>query len=189
MKKHWIFAFISLTAALQTSTAWADLANPDSVLPKRARLAKAAPLPAPAPTAVDESLSEVQIAAALRVYRGDAQCEFSQTVSVRPHPQRAGLFLVSFKNQTYTMAPEPTTTGAVRLEDKRAGMMWLQIPTKSMLMNSSKGQRMVDGCTHGEQRDLLAVNAATPVQIDSGIGIVPVVGSPLVANSGRAPSR
>ena len=30
--------------------------------------------------------------------------------------------------------------------------MWLQIPSKSMLMNSKIGQRMVDSCTHAEQR-------------------------------------
>jgi hypothetical protein len=30
--------------------------------------------------------------------------------------------------------------------------MWLQIPSKSMRMNSKIGQRMVDSCTHVEQR-------------------------------------
>jgi len=48
--------------------------------------------------------------------------------------------------------PEETTTGALRLEDKKAGIVWLQIPSKSMLMNARIGQRMVDGCMHAEQR-------------------------------------
>jgi hypothetical protein len=30
--------------------------------------------------------------------------------------------------------------------------VWLQIPSKSMLMNAKVGQRMVDGCMHPEQR-------------------------------------
>jgi hypothetical protein len=65
---------------------------------------------------------------------------------------------VAFKNINYNMVPEETTTGAVRLQDKKTGMVWLQIPSKSMLMNSRAGQRMVDGCTQSEQR--AAVDAA-----------------------------
>lgn len=186
MKKHWLFALISLTAALQAGPSWADVSSRDSVVPKRAKLVK---VEAPAPALVDEKLSEDQLSAALRVNHGDAQCEFSQTVSIQPDPRRTGLFQVSYKNRTYTMAPEATTTGAVRLEDKRAGVMWLQIPTKSMLMDSNKGQRMVDACTHAEQRATLAVNAATPMQAGAGIGIVPVTAAPVVANSGLAPTR
>ena len=50
------------------------------------------------------------------------------------------------------MVPESTPTGAVRLEDKKAGVVWLQIANKSMLMNAKVGQRMVDACQHAEQR-------------------------------------
>jgi len=192
MKKHFFLTLVSLTAALQVSATWAgtsSISSNDSVLPHRPLLLKKMPTPAPAPVVVDENLSEEQLANSLRVNRGDAQCEFNQTVSVRPHPQRAGVFNVSFKNHTYTMAPESTSTGAVRLEDKRAGVMWLQIPTKSMLMDSGKGQRMVDACTHAEQRATITANALTPGSAGAGIGIVPVVASPVVANSGRAPSR
>ena len=83
---------------------------------------------------------------------GNAQCEFNQTVAVHPLDGKPGHFKVSFKNVTYTMVPQETTTGAVRLEDKRAGMVWIQIPAKSMLLNSKIGQRMVDSCTQSQQR-------------------------------------
>lgn len=189
MKKHFFFALVSLIATLQAGAAWADTSKPDSVHPHRVHLIKKAPPPVPEAPAVDEVLSEAQLAAAMLVNRGDAQCEFNQTISVRPDPQHAGLFQVSFDKHTYTMTPEPTTTGAVRLEDRRAGVVWLQIPTKSMLMNSAKGQRMVDACTHAEQRAVVAANAVTPGQAGPGIGIVPVLASPVVANSGRAPLR
>nr|WP_316640093.1 hypothetical protein [uncultured Roseateles sp.] len=187
MTKPTLFALTALIAALQLNTAWAAAAVKETPPPQRQRpVAKKASTPAPAPVATaveDENLSPDQLAAAERVNRGDAQCEFNQTVKVQPHPQRPGLFQVLFKNQIFTMAPEPTTTGAVRLEDKRNGMMWLQIPTKSMLMNSRIGQRMVDSCTHSEQRALIAANAANPTGT-SGIGIVPVVG-PNMANGPR----
>ena len=56
------------------------------------------------------------------------------------------------EGKKYLLAPEPTTTGAVRLEDKKAGVVWLQIANKSMLMNAKIGQRMVDECIHPTQQ-------------------------------------
>ena len=101
-------------------------------------------------------ISDVQLQVADRVLTGDAHCEFNQKVSVLPIKGKPGHFHVGFKKAVYTMVPEETTTGAVRLEDKKAGIVWLQIPAKSMLMNHKIGQRMVDGCMHSEQTAAVA---------------------------------
>jgi len=103
-------------------------------------------------------LGEHHLRIADRVLTGDAACEFDQTVSVLPINGQPGHFRVTFKKVAYTVVPEETTSGAIRLEDKKAGIVWLQIPSKSMLMNAKVGQRMVDGCMHAEQR--AAVSAA-----------------------------
>lgn len=108
-------------------------------------------------TTVVESISETQLTIASRVLTGKADCDAHQTVSVDPVQEHPGHFRVSYKNDSYTMVPEETSTGAVRLVDRRAGVIWLQIPAKSMMMNSRIGQRVVDGCMHAEQR--AAVNA------------------------------
>ena len=79
-----------------------------------------------------QRISEAQLLVADRVLTGDAACEFNQKVSVLPVKDRAGHFHVAFKKAVYTMVPEETSTGAVRLEDKKAGVVWLQIPAKSM---------------------------------------------------------
>jgi hypothetical protein len=97
-------------------------------------------------------VSAEQLAIAERVMTGSAQCEFNQQVSVQPIDGKPGHFKVAFKNASYTMIPEETTTGAVRLEDKKAGVVWVQIPAKSMLLNAKAGQRMVDACQQKEQR-------------------------------------
>lgn len=99
-----------------------------------------------------QRISDAQLTVADRVLTGDAACEFGQQVSVQPVAGHPGHFKVQHKKAVYTMVPEDTTTGAVRLEDKKAGMVWLQIPSKSMLMNARAGQRVVDGCMHPEQR-------------------------------------
>lgn len=103
-----------------------------------------------------ETLTPGQLAAADRVMTGTAQCEFNQSVSVDALKDKPGHFRVAFKGATYTMTPQETTTGAVRLEDRRNGIVWLQIPSKSMMMNQKVGQRMVDGCTVAQQRGTVA---------------------------------
>lgn len=105
-------------------------------------------------TEVTEAISANQLQIADRVLTGTAQCEFNQTVSVDAMKDRPGHFMVGFNKAAYVMTPQETTTGAVRLEDKRNGIVWLQIPSKSMMMNQKVGQRMVDGCMHAQQAAL-----------------------------------
>ena len=102
-----------------------------------------------------QARTPAQLAIADRVLTGNAQCEFNQQVSVQPIEGKPAHFKVSFKNASYTMVPEETTTGAVRLEDKHAGVVWVQIPAKSMLLNARVGQRMVNDCRQTEQRAAL----------------------------------
>ena len=107
----------------------------------------------PAAMAEDNApVSPAQLAIADRVMTGEAKCEFNQQVSVQPVAGKPGHFKLVYKNAAYNMVPEETTTGAVRLEDKQAGMVWVQIPAKSMLLNAKAGQRMVDGCQQAQQR-------------------------------------
>lgn len=114
-----------------------------------------------ATTAVEEA-TQNQLDIAARVLTGRADCEFNQSVQVDAVPEHPGYFRVAFGKASYLMAPEETTTGAVRLVDKNAQVVWLQIPVKSMLMNAKVGQRMVDACQHAEQRAAVeAVKGAT----------------------------
>lgn len=114
-----------------------------------------------------ESISEAQLNVAMRVLTGSAECEFNERVSVTAIDGQPGHFHVGHKGLRYTMVPEETATGAVRLVDRRAGVVWLQIPVKSMLMNSRQGRRMVDACTQAEQR--VAVAAAAGAAASLGI--------------------
>jgi hypothetical protein len=138
---------LNATSALLTATfVVAALATSGAAQAAKKPAAKAA---AEAPAA---PLNSEQLSAAERVLTGAQACEFGQSVQVQSVPGKQGWFDVAFKGKHYLMAPEPTTTGAVRLEDKKNGMMWLQIASKSMLMNSRVGQRMVDDCVHPSQK-------------------------------------
>jgi hypothetical protein len=135
---------IAIAAAVGVS-----IAAPLSVL---AQDKAAKPAAKPAAQQQVATLSTDQLNTADRVLLGQSQCEFDQSVNVAAVPNQKGWFNVEYKGKSYLMAPESTTTGAVRLEDKKNGMMWLQIANKSMLMNSKIGQRTVDNCVHPKQR-------------------------------------
>jgi hypothetical protein len=113
----------------------------------------AKPRPAPPVVEAEPVPTETQLEIAPRVLTGLAACEFAQQVEVQAIAGRPGLFKLSYGKKQFIMLPQPTTTGAVRLEDRRTGMLWLQIPAKSMLMDQRAGRRLIDDCLLPEQRD------------------------------------
>ncbi len=108
------------------------------------------------PEPTPEPLTEAQLNAAKLVHTGRADCEFDQSLTIEPDAGRAGTFQLAFERKTYQMVAEETSTGTVRLLDQSAGVAWLQLGLKSMLMNVKAGQRMVDACTSENQRLLQA---------------------------------
>lgn len=107
-----------------------------------------------------EEIGANQLGIAARVLTGKAECELNRSVDVEPLAEKPGYFQVRFKNVSYYMVPEETTTGAIKLIERRSGVIWLQIPTKSMLLDSREGHRLVDACTLAEQRAALSAVAA-----------------------------
>lgn len=169
-----------LTAALAAATGTA------AASPEPAKKPAAAPAKKPAPSAsrkalenqakglalattTVEQITAGQLDVANRVLTGTADCEFRQQVQVQPMDGHPGHFRVSHQARHFTMVPQETSTGAVRLEDRHAGVVWLQIPAKSMLMDAKRGQRLVDACQHAEQR--AAVQAAAAAPAPAGLGI------------------
>ena len=156
----------TLTLAFACSlTAFAQQTQPAAKPAAKPAAARPAPVPATPreelkseakglalATQTTEAISEAQMAIASRVLTGRADCEYDQSVDVSAVPEKPGLFIVRFKQMSFVMVPEETTTGAVRLTDARSGAVWLQIPVKSMLLNSRAGSRYVDRCMHSEQR-------------------------------------
>ena len=115
------------------------------------QVSKAVPVQAPAIAASPVPDAKVQEAVAAQVHTGQMVCELGNSVMVTANPQQPNHFIVKINKHTFAMTPVETTTGAVRLEDAQAGAMWLQLPNKSMLMNSKLGQRMADDCQSDEQ--------------------------------------
>jgi hypothetical protein len=92
-----------------------------------------------------------ELAIAERVHKGRLSCELGASVRLEADASNPGYFDLHGKGFHYHMHPVATSTGAIRLEDKQAGAVWLQLANKSMLMDQNKGRRIADECAHPEQ--------------------------------------
>ena len=101
--------------------------------------------------AAEAALEPAELAIAERVHTGVMPCEAGTSVTLASDPAAPGYFDMQGKNFRFRMVPVSTVTGAIRLEDRQAGAVWLQLPNKSMLMNQKIGQRMADGCMSQSQ--------------------------------------
>ena len=147
--------------AAPKSTAKAPVAKAKTKAPAKVVVAKAqpashhlysaAPAIAASIAASDAAAANDVLAIADRVYLGRIACELGAHVTVAAAPAAPGHFYVEGKNFKYYMSPVATSTGTVRLEDTKAGAVWLQIANKSMLMNQRLGQRLADECMSSEQ--------------------------------------
>ena len=133
----------SAKPAANKSTKTTTTAKKRQVTP---RAAKAVEEVTPIDTSTDIALNETDLAVAQRVYTGKIQCELGADVTITADEKKAGFFTVSTKGARYRMHPVESRTGAIRLEDPKAGAMWLQIANKSMLMNQKQGLRLADEC-------------------------------------------
>lgn len=135
----------------------------DKPTPSKARSAKA-PTPVQGAQTVLPTLTvadQEQLIAAGQTYYGAYDCEFKQTLSITKH-QIDGYVVVTFSSKAYTMKPVRSSTGAVRLEEVGNGpMLMVQIPTKSMLMDTVRGRRIVDACVNEVQAREVVADTST----------------------------
>ena len=171
-----ILAVLTACAVL-LSTAQAQDAKPApkaaQAAPKAAQTKPAPKRPAnvPPPTTAEQMADlphadEDQRPAATLVHYGKYVCDEKFEVFVERNPVFDGYVDVRYKKDVWVMKPVASKTGAVRLEDTRGRVLLVQIPFKSMLLNTQTGQRIVDSCQHDMQRgaEAEAKTSGAPVE-------------------------
>jgi hypothetical protein len=137
--------------------------------------------------AAEAALTPAELAIAERVYVGKLPCELGASVTLTADEKIPGYFDMQGKNFKYRMFPVVTSTGAVRLEDQKAGAVWLQLANKSMLMNQKLGIRLADECMSPTQ-----VAVAENLKINPPVSILeplkPAAATPLPAASLALPA-
>lgn len=101
--------------------------------------------------AAEQPLAPEELSIAERVHVGHLPCELGASVQMTADANTPGYFHLQGKGYKYRMKPVSTSTGAIRLEDEKAGAVWLQLANKSMLMDQKNGRRLADECAHPDQ--------------------------------------
>jgi hypothetical protein len=99
----------------------------------------------------EPTLAPQEMSIAERVHVGHLPCELGASVRMTADANAPGYFNLQGKGYKYRMRPVATSTGAIRLEDEKAGAVWLQLANKSMLMDQKNGRRLADECAHPDQ--------------------------------------
>ena len=123
----------------------------------------------------EPALSADLLAIAERVQTGRIACELGHNVGLIADEKAPGYFTITTGSQRYRAIPVLTTTGAIRLEDKARGGVWLQLANKSMLLDEKNGKRLADECLNPSQKLVAdAMKASPPPSIlGTPLGTVP----------------
>ena len=160
---------IIMGLAVLATNVWAE---PDKKVSAKPAAHKASAQKASAKAPAETPMGDEELNIAQRVHQGRLPCELGASVRIEPDQLQPGYFHVQGKGFRYRMHPVATSTGAIRLEDKQAGAVWLQLANKSMLMDQKKGQRLADECAHPEQMAFAAQMKNNPqpplIEVNTG---------------------
>jgi hypothetical protein len=73
-------------------------------------------------------------------------CELGNSIVMYSHPSETDSVAMRWKKRLYKLMRVETSTGANRFENTKAGLVWIDIPTKGMLLDSHRGQQLANEC-------------------------------------------
>jgi hypothetical protein len=77
---------------------------------------------------------------------GAYRCELGRSVHVKHVSADMQTATLRWDRRDYTVRAVDARSGALRYEDRDAGLVWLMIHGKSMLLDAKQGQRLADAC-------------------------------------------
>jgi hypothetical protein len=98
--------------------------------------------------AAGASARELAAAAGRMVLQaGTYHCELNRNVEIRQVSPDGRSMVISWLGKNHSLEAVDARSGALRFENTAAGLVWLVIVGKSMLLDSHKGQQLANECT------------------------------------------
>jgi hypothetical protein len=107
---------------------------------------KKAPKKAEPKTAEDETHADVAGRSGT-----DFSCELGNKLTIYENGNDKNRIGLKWNKKVHELTRVETSTGANRFENKDAGLVWIGIPAKGMLLDSKKGQQLANECRNAEQ--------------------------------------
>jgi hypothetical protein len=90
----------------------------------------------------------------------DYACELNNKITIYTNAQDDGHIALRWKNRLHRLDRIGTTTGALRFENPKFGLIWIGIPSKGILLDSKLNRQLANECKNAEQAKPLV--AAVP---------------------------
>jgi membrane-bound inhibitor of C-type lysozyme len=74
------------------------------------------------------------------------KCELGNTLTLYTQNNNDQIVDMKWKNHLYRLNRVSTSTGAHRYENEKAGLVWINIPAKGLLLDSIKGRQLANEC-------------------------------------------
>lgn len=149
------FLMIGMSSAIAPAFAQSSTATASTTTKKPVKKAvkKAAVVAAPAAAAVadddnQEDLGEANIEGSAVT---NFSCELGNKVTIYTNDNDDKHIAIRWKDKVHRLGRIGTSTGANRFENRKAGLVWINIPSKAMLLDSKKGQQLANECRNPEQ--------------------------------------
>ena len=154
-----VFAQTASTPAPAASASASASSASTSTAPKKATKKKSTKKAA-APAVVDEDVAEPNVTSSTAV---DYKCEMGNKITVYTNAGDDQHIALKWGKRVHRLTRVTTETGANRFENHHYGLVWLDIPTKGILLDSKTGHQLANDCKDAEQMAPKASDApATP---------------------------
>lgn len=91
------------------------------------------------------------------------KCELGAMVTIFRNPTDNDYIALRYGKMLTRMKRVSTTTGADRFENKRAGLVWIGIPAKGILLDAKQGHQLANDCKDADQLKPVVAPAVAPV--------------------------
>jgi hypothetical protein len=77
---------------------------------------------------------------------GVYRCELGRRVEIQRDPRNANLIKLTWKGSDYQLQRYDSASGLPRYEDRQHGLLWIDLPQKSVLIDVNSGQQLANEC-------------------------------------------
>jgi hypothetical protein len=81
----------------------------------------------------------------------EINCELNNKLTIYRNLDDDKHIALRWKKQLLRLNRVETTTGAHRFENRKNGLVWIDIPAKGMLLDAKKGQQLANECKRPDQ--------------------------------------
>ncbi|MBL8439090.1 MAG: MliC family protein [Zoogloeaceae bacterium] len=106
----------------------------------------ASPPPTPPSAGVVDVPGSASPQLSFQLASGTYRCEYGAQVDVQRDARDPNLITVVWRGGRHLMVRNPSSSGLPRFENADSGMVWIDLPWKSVLLDGKSGKPLVSEC-------------------------------------------